>query len=388
MNFSKLQELASQSLQANIIEHISGPYLAAGSHHFKSLWTRDFCFAVPGLLAIGREDVAKNHLAALLNSLHPQDHLVPRILDSMPSALRVAGNCALNILNDDWSLPIKGKLKPEYVGEHGTPSFDSNLLTILSSLDYIEHSGDEAFWNEYQDQMAKAFSFYEDHTCSFLIGQPEYSDWQDSLKRKGATSYLNLLYLAVAKRLQAKGMNIGIDISSLEAEIKKEYFTDKKLFSNFPGVDDYSLESQIFVFDFQLFDQELRDELYASLKSSELWTKSNTPGQCCTVNSSKDQQSWTTKLVGLGHYHGVMHWSWLMGYAAKAAHRQGDKEEYNRILSGLEKLVERDGAVYEIYDSECLMPWKAALYRSERPFSWGAGKILESILLASSVGEA
>ena len=83
-----------------------------------------------------------------------------------------------------------------------------------------------------------------------------------------------------------------------------------------------------------------------------------------------------------------MHWSWLMGYAAKAAHRQGDVEEYGRILSGLEKLVERDGAVYEIYNSESLMPWRGALYRSERPFSWGAGKILESISVASSIGEA
>ena len=379
MKYSKLRDLSEQSLLANVIEHSSGPYLAAGSHHFRSLWTRDFCFAVPGLLAIGREDVAKNHLGVLLNSLSQDEFLVPRILDSMPSALRVAGNCALNALNDDWSLPIKGKLKPEYVGEHGTPSFDSNLLTILSSLDYIEHTGDEQFWANHKEHIKNALRFYEDHKCSFLIGQPDYSDWQDSLKRKGATSYLNLLYLAVGKRLRKKGFQLEFDIASLEQEIQKEYFTQENMFSNFPDGDDYSLESQIFVLDFELFDEGLRSKLYESLKKSDLWTKSNTPGQCCTVNSAKDQQSWTTKLVGLGHYHGVMHWSWLMGYSAKAARKQNDMEEYDRILLGLEEIVSRDGVVYEIYDSNSLKPWRGALYRSERPFSWGAGKILESI---------
>src|SRR5690349_8047136 len=75
---ARLHAIAQASLQANVVTLESGPYLVAGQHQFRSLWTRDFCFASRGLLLLDRADVVRNHLTALALNRRLKDGLVPR----------------------------------------------------------------------------------------------------------------------------------------------------------------------------------------------------------------------------------------------------------------------------------------------------------------------
>ena len=80
--------LAQNSLKANIISTSEGPMLAAGHSHFRTLWTRDFCFSVPGLLLIGERDLARRQLE-LIWKHQRKDGLLPRGIDVMAPQLRV-----------------------------------------------------------------------------------------------------------------------------------------------------------------------------------------------------------------------------------------------------------------------------------------------------------
>ena len=84
----KLWEIAKQSLEANTVQTASGPITVAGSHQFKTFWVRDFCFAVPGLLALGHHEQVRKQLAIALDHQRA-DGLIARGFDVINPKLRV-----------------------------------------------------------------------------------------------------------------------------------------------------------------------------------------------------------------------------------------------------------------------------------------------------------
>lgn len=81
-------DIARISLEANIVSLPQGEFLAAGTHQFGSLWTRDFCFSVPALLTLQKFSLVKNHLNYLITHRR-SDGLVSIYADSMNPMLRV-----------------------------------------------------------------------------------------------------------------------------------------------------------------------------------------------------------------------------------------------------------------------------------------------------------
>ena len=79
--FEELYIVSAKGLQENIIRHNDKHFLQAGQHQFASLWTRDFCWSVPGLLCLKKIGEVKSHLSVLLSSIHPIHHTIPRLLD-------------------------------------------------------------------------------------------------------------------------------------------------------------------------------------------------------------------------------------------------------------------------------------------------------------------
>jgi len=376
-----LKAIASRSLLENVIETDEGAFVRAGGHQFRSLWTRDFCFAVAGLVAIGRNDIAKNHLQMLIDKRRPIDALVPRVLESgFGSALRVIKGTinqkvSMFILSDP-----KSPLKPEYHGEHKTISIDSNLLVLLSCF-LIK---DEQFLNLNRNNFKKLYDFYDSKFDEGMIYQGAYEDWQDSVKRQGKTSYINILYIIVSE-IAYQNNYFEVDLNRLQ-NLKKlfvEKFWDNNLqvFKSIVGEDLVGLDTNLLICDYEIVFSNIKPmALYKNLKKTSFWNLCGMPGTCSNLNYPESWVSWTTKSVGLNDYHGLMHWSWLMGYSAKAAFKMGDRDEAVRILANIQELAKRDDAIYEIYKSTSqLLPYTNRLYKSEYPFSWGAGKILEAI---------
>jgi hypothetical protein len=69
-----------------------------------------------------------------------------------------------------------------------------------------------------------------------------------------------------------------------------------------------------------------------------------------------------------------------MGLGLKVARLMQDQEVYAQQLTKIHALLMRDREVVEIYDTQDLWrPWESWLLSAERPFSWGAGYLVEAL---------
>lgn len=383
--YAELFGRARATLLGNVVELASGPYLSAGGGQFRGLWTRDFCFAAPGLLELGRGDVVAHHLSGLLARQRASDGLVPRLMDSMsPAYLRVFWHCS-----GRWvpalarELPLTDALVAEYRSEHGVEAVDSNLLVLAAALAYVEKTGDGGWWARHEQPLLRAYRYYDALLDAELVVQPPFSDWQDSARRAGKTFYTNLLYADVTARL-SRHAAFGIPperARAIVARLHRAFFdAPSGLYRSVQGSPHLSLDGVLLALDRELVRGEAAAALYSALRRHALWTRHDAPGWCTTPDYPSRWISVQTKLVGLRHYHDRLRWSWLTALAAKVAARCGDLPEAQRLLALLQSLVARDGAIYEVYAPEPpYAPWRSRWYHSERDFSWGAGLIVEAV---------
>lgn len=372
-----LKSVATNSLQTNIVELSHGGVLRAGAHQFASLWTRDFCFASRGLWTMGREDVIASHLSQLLKHIRESDGLVPRVLDSKPSWQRVLRYSLVPFRPE--SPTLTDDLRAEYVGEHGTVAIDSNALVLITAHEYIKRSEDERWYKRHKEKLKKMMDFYRPYFVRALVEQEKYGDWQDSVKREGATFFTNFLLWKVLN-LYKDDPYFDIEMSVV-ANFRRNL--DLNFFDNTSGL--YrsliegpwvSLEGILYAIeDKDFLTQSQRLKLYHNLKKHKLWQN---PGVATYPAYARNQISATTKAAGLRHYHDGLVWPWLTAFAAKTAFSMNDRETGEALKERLEMWALRDGAINEVLDPKKKMrPVRRMFYTSEAPFSWGAGFVLD-----------
>ncbi|RYZ97831.1 MAG: hypothetical protein EOP11_21490, partial [Proteobacteria bacterium] len=115
-----LKEKALRTIEANLVETEKGLFLTAGGNQFRTLWTRDFCFSVPGLLAAGWRDLVERQLGLILS--FAEFSQLPRGIDPLNPKLRVVWGTAFRFLPPPFANAYAKPLKAEYLGEHGTPA--------------------------------------------------------------------------------------------------------------------------------------------------------------------------------------------------------------------------------------------------------------------------
>jgi glycogen debranching enzyme len=375
---ARLWTIAAEALTSNRVRLGERTVLTAGGYQFGSMWTRDFAYAARGLLAIGDVTTVRDHLDTILDNTGDDD-IVPRVVDTISIARRVVFGMLRGRLGMRVRRPSRqGKLHAQIYDEHGSPSLDSNFLVIMTAFRYAEASGDDAWLQARLPRLRALFEalarFCDDRDG--LIVQPKYADWQDSVRREGRSFYINLLYAHVAHKLAALP-------DGLEDTIRKTFFDETRgLFRSLVGHDLVSLDGNLLAIDLGFARS---DALYAALKQSALWTRGGLPGSNTVPDYPAGWAHWPARLAGLTHYHDRMHWSWLMGLSGKVAHAMNDGAEARRIFEGLATMAERDGTIAEIYREKdgALVPFRSLLYRSEAPFSWGAGMILDALRAAA-----
>ena len=379
-----LTQRAATGLLSNIVEHPTGRYLSAGQHQFRSLWSRDFCWSVPGLLTIDRGDVVRDHLRLLISSAHPETGLVPRALDSINPKMRVVRATLAYAfgLKGAQAAPTKD-LVPEYHEQNGHPCIDGNLLTILATLAYVDATGDRAFLAEHAPALQRILRFYDTRIHDGLIVQPGFSDWQDSVRRDGKTFYTNLLWSVTLTELAERGL-LGVreqQALDVRTAVHATFFDEASgLYRSLAEGPQLSIDGNLLAIDLGFLRGAQAHSLYAAMKRHPLWSAANgLPGVVTMPDYPWESRNWTVRIVGLGHYHDRLAWSWITAMSAKVASRMGDQPEAERILDGLDKLIARDHTVAEIYEPQRTMkPWQRWLYHSERPFSWGAAATLDA----------
>ncbi len=389
-----LDSVARASLARNIVRIGDQDFLTAGAHQFRSLWLRDFCFSSRGLFIIDRADVVRDQLALFLENRRPSDGLIPRVMDSTSPRVRVSLNTLFRLLSFERDLSIRSPLRAEYQDEHGTEAVDSNVLFLLTALDYVKRTGDIAWWEGHREALVQIYHFYDAKLdpADGLVVQSRYADWQDSVARDGKTFYTNLLYFVANERLAERdGSSFGVTssrLSALRSSIMRRFFDDKaglflSLYREGQALPYVSLEGNLLAIDLGFVKATPAQLLYGHLRRSALWGASalDLPGFDTWPDYPDAWKSPAVRFARLAHYHDRIYWSWLMALSAKVAGQMGDRAESGRILETLSRLATRDQAITEVYspDSAELPLFKSWIYRSETPFSWGSAFVLDAL---------
>jgi len=275
--------------------------------------------------------------------------------------------------------------RAEHLGEHKTIAIDSNALVIRAVADLHRHSPSAKWLDENREALQEVLDFCLTRTkgATELAFQGRFEDWQDSVSREGRTLFVNAMFAVAFKDARELGLKVPSAIDSFGTLIEKTFWDEKaSIFRSHTELPVVSIDGNLLM----ITEKELQagahtgPAFYRTLKSHPIWSKAEIPGAASDPDYPPDWISWTTKIVGLRHYHDRLLWAWLSGLAAKAAVVSDDLEEADRIFSKLQQMAERDGAVAEIYDNEPGLPLtKTWLYDSEKPFTWASGYILEAL---------
>lgn len=363
------------TIETNIVKTPEGVFIAAGANQFRTLWTRDFCYSVPGLLRMGYHQLVEAQLKKIFE-LRREDGLLPRGMDCIPPQWRVVRNIILQgrMRKGDY----RQKLKPEYLGEHKTPAFDSNLLFLNAYMDLLETSFCSP-WLSHTD-VHSLLSMYASALKEDLIFQPAFSDWQDSAQRQGPVLLTHLLYLHVQRRAE-KILNLKLKPLISEEKIFERFkASSSELFREFPGRELWALDSQLLFLESEFIGKNLnKPAYYQALKNHPLWSQGPVPGIPLYPKYSAGEIAWTVKAVGLRHYHDGYYWGWLIAWSYKVARLMGDGKEAERILNVYQK-ADHEAGLAEIYrfQGEGLIKFKGWLYTSEGPFTWTAARWAET----------
>jgi hypothetical protein len=264
--------------------------------------------------------------------------------------------------------PLSSDLKPQYHDEHGSKAVDSNLLTILAAFSYGEH--DPQWLKSNFPALRECLAYYENfQDADGLLVQPAFSDWQDSARRTGKTSYTNFLYWTVLKKLSDPRQN------QVKESFRKAFLNNHSgLASSFPQSHHHSLETQLFLLLSDFLSGTEKHVLYQNLQKSPLWS-----GIASTPNYKTNELSLAVRLALNPNYHGDRVWTWLLALLALTAKKMNDENSYLLKLSELRKHMSLHHTVSEILDCKTLLPVRTLVYKSEQPFSWGAAMILWAI---------
>ncbi|MBF0366287.1 MAG: hypothetical protein HQK50_12000, partial [Oligoflexia bacterium] len=386
-NWNKFVEISNKSLTDNIITLSKGQFLTAGQHQFKTLWTRDFCYSVRGLIPLKKYAVIKNHLNYLIDHIREKDNQAPVFADSMNPKKRAAWVSLSHIFRFIRNLAITDNISVYYESVHGYPTIDANMLILMASLDYSS-SGDDPFWWESQEEkLVKIYRYYDKYFKDGLIYQGPFADWQDSVYRNGHTFLTNLLYYVISQRLlKFPAFQVSEDdLKKLRKKIELDFFDQQSgLYRTIKGAKQISIDGNLLAIDLKYHHPDSPEaiNLYAALKRSPLWVKYGLPGIATSPNYPKKWQYRALRSIGLGNYHGEMFWSWTLALSIKVAYLMNDKSEGNRIMATLMKMILRDKAVGEIYSPnprKNYPNWRSRFYWSESPFSWGSAFVVDLI---------
>ncbi|MCC2678354.1 MAG: hypothetical protein K0R29_930 [Pseudobdellovibrio sp.] len=369
-----MRTVAIKSLSNNIVQLKQGLFLSAGSHQFKSFWTRDFCFASRGLLAMGRKDVVKSHLTYLLHNRRA-DNLVPLYVDSIEPVQRVIADSLFRAIRLDFALPITSSIKPYYLVNNEHEAIDSNLMVLYASLRYYQESQDAEWFNKYRNEFRKIYDYYNSKKSGGLIVQGVHADWQDSARRNGKMFFTNLLYYHMGREYAFLN---AVQLQTLRNKIV-ETFYDRQMgvFLSMEGRKNVSLEGNLWAIEHDLIAN--KSILYQNLKAHQLYRLNGIPGFATYPSYTNDDTYIQVKIVGLQEYHGAgIYWTWLMAYSAKIAFMMQDQQTFDAVYKALNKAVTRDQSVVEIYKNDGKFePFRSVLYGAESPFSWGAGFVID-----------
>ena len=170
--------------------------LCAGFRHFREPWARDFGFASFGLIAEGKAHVVRDGVRLFFRHQKSTGQL-PLKLHSTRLLERYLHSVLARVQ------PVDANLIPRYLTAHGTRSLDSALLLIIAWGECVLKTEDKVLGADLHGQARRALEWVErKRDQRGLINQGPFADWADSIGRRGAVLYTNVLWWKAQQSLE------------------------------------------------------------------------------------------------------------------------------------------------------------------------------------------
>lgn len=445
----------------------------AGGNQFATIWVRDFCHATGGLLLkpswrIGSRDVPSKQivlstLKEILSLIHDgQDDSkikIPRALDSLGAhedlltfkVLKGGADLKKKVV---WPFGEKdpgvgmqkfphGKMYGYFKGEAGaSETCDAGYLLILAFTRVAPLLNDTEltdFLQSSKDKLKKAIDFYssahrwETRNDKWYFNQTAWSEWKDSVKQEGISSYSNLqLVEALTKLIKLMKNDSRVAAALAEAKLFGPRFGStgpQKLGDGSNGqydallghLHDWTMDVYDYFHDNSTGllreldshkDKELlkishidanlqwletnehsqeAQKLISLSKISEAFVQRNHGGGLRTLHGI-NALGWPQKevspgksVIGLYQYHGTFAWSWWTCWFAEIAAKESNPELAQELLQFIWR-TQYDSAlgdqkfsnyISEVYSNTHIV--HTIGYVSETPFLWGSSYCVRAI---------
>lgn len=377
---ARAKAVAERSLRANMHRLSSGrTVVSAGARQFRSVWTRDFCFASGGLLSLGEASAVRDTLDEILSNRRP-DGLYPRLLDSYGSLTHFSRALFKG------SIPLAAPLHPNFTSDHLVLSIDSNALTVWTAGRYALHAGDRAWAESALPALKEGMRWYQAVLAEGLVQQPPFSDWKDTIAaRRGAVFFTQLLFWQ-AQRAMASLLDLTgkagesprwrHEADALAARMREEFWDEAGGFFKDTVLHPvFSSDGNLAAIAWGFATEEEAERILKALDRLGLMTPI---GPRAAQPYPLSEKGWLSLFAGIRGYHDGFVWVWNSALALRALRRAGMLARREALLEGLCRMLEAQGELGEVYHADAT-PVRTWLYRSESPFSWSSGMFLEAV---------
>lgn len=352
-------------------------WLTSGAGQNNLVKVRDFCLGVSGLLALAENNLVKQHLQLFLDHVDSNGRAPYAFGSHSPNEL-LSRQLFKGFFFSKSSPPLTA-LNPYFIDEFGNQAHDVNLYLLKASTEYAAKSHDFEFFLKNEMVLQRLYSFYDSHTQEGLIHQPAFSDWMNTLSRKGASFLTNMLYLLVTEELSlfSPFHHLKDRSSFLRKNIETRFWCPQRgLFRSMANKEDFSLADQLLAIRWHFVTNEKRADLYAHIVLSTEYAEFKGPLWC---SQSTEPTTWSKSLLGFSRLHKNIGWSWLVCLFLKTTLLVNDSERTQSTLSILDKLKGAEGLFPETFQPSTLTPFSCWPYKTD------VSSTLSALMLAESM---
>lgn len=352
--------------------------LHAGYRNFRESWARDFGFATYGLLSLGQFEVVKDTLEAFL-WFQKQNGQLPVKLYSINVLTRFFHSLF------EREQPFELILKPKYKSAHGAPSLDGQAMLLIAAQNYVHESGDTTFLQDHWEQFKSAITWLTSHqkNAHVLLHQGGYTDWADSVNRRGYVLYTNVVYWQAliamelaAKQLdrqeQAKGYRIEAE-SLLKAINDRLWRSESGYFATSDQLDQFSSAGNLLAIAWGLTTPEQTISILKFMEAARL--AEPVPTRVAYPSYPRSLIAIENLLGGMGIYHTESSWLWIGAWHVIAWVKTGDMDKAQELMGRIVDVIVRDKKINEVYRPDG-QPLNSFWYKSESPLIWNAGMVI------------
>jgi len=353
--------------------------LHAGYRNFRECWARDFGFASYGLVAVEQFEVVRDTLDAFFWHQTIEGQL-PVKLHSM--------NVVTRFLHSLFGReqPTQGFLRPKYMSGHGAPSLDGQALLIIAALHYVKVAGDGDFLQKNWDQLTLAMSWLQKNRempNGTLLYQEAYADWVDSVARRGAVHYTNVVYWKALNDMAHTAasldrindaMHYFAEAESVSRTLNERFWRPELgYFVTSDSLDNLSSDGNLLSIAWGLAMPGQTESILKVMEDAEM--SKPVPTRVVYPSYPMDLISIENRLGGLANYHTDSSWLWLGAWHLIALARSGYMDQAGYVMERIANTIVKDRQVNEVHGPDG-NPLSSIWYKAEAPLTWNAGMVL------------